>query len=82
MERRDFLKIALGATAGAAILAAVTAQAAPLAPHPLVEDGRLPATQDAHPAVTNENEVTRVSPEEVRWSRHWRHHHWRHGRRW
>jgi hypothetical protein len=78
MERRDFLKIALGATAGAAILAAVTAQAAPLAPHPLVEDGRLPATQDAHTAVTNENEVDRALPEEARYARHLHRRHWRH----
>jgi TAT (twin-arginine translocation) pathway signal sequence len=79
MERRDFLKIALGAAGGAAALAA-TAQAAPLSPHPLVEEGRQSATQDAHPAVTNENEVDRVSPEEVRWwRRRW---HPRHDRRW
>jgi hypothetical protein len=82
MERRDFLKIALGAVGGAAALAA-TAQAAPLSPHQIVEDGRrLSATQDAHPAVTNENEVDWISPEEVRWGRHWHHRHWRHGRRW
>lgn len=82
MERRDFLKIALGAVGGAAALAA-TAQAAPFSPHQIVEDGRrLSATQDAHPAVTNENEVDRISPEEVRWGRHWHHRHWRHGRRW
>jgi hypothetical protein len=68
MERRDFLKIASGAVGGAAALAA-TAQAAPLSPHQLVEDGRLSATQDAHPTVTNENEVDRVSPEGVRWGR-------------
>jgi hypothetical protein len=54
MERRDFLKIAWGAVGGVAAVAA-TAQAAPLPPRPLVEDGRLPATQDAHTAVTNEN---------------------------
>ena len=77
MERRDFLKIALGAAALAA-----TAQAALLPPHQLVEDGRLSATQDAHPAVINENEVDRVSPEEARWGRYWHHGRWRHGRRW
>jgi hypothetical protein len=81
MERRDFLKIALGAAGGAAALAA-TARAAPLSPHPLVEDGRLPATKHAHPAVTNENEVGRVSPEEVRWwRRRWRPRHDRHWHR-
>jgi hypothetical protein len=82
MERRDFLKIALGAVGGAAALAA-TARAAPLSPHQIVEDGRLSATQDAQPAVTNENEVDRVSPEEVYWRhRHWRRWHRRHWRRW
>jgi hypothetical protein len=82
MERRDFLKIALGAAGGAAALATATAQAAPLSPHHLVEDGRLSLTQDARPAVTNENEVGRVSPEEVRSNSHWRHrtrHRARHG---
>jgi hypothetical protein len=77
MERRDFLKFALGAVGGAAALAA-TAQAAPLSPHQIVENGRLSATQDAHPAVTNENEVDRVLPEEVRFARHWHRRHWRH----
>jgi hypothetical protein len=77
MERRDFLKIALGAVGGLAALAA-TAQAAPLSPRPLVEEGRLPATQDAYLAVTNENEVDRVLPEEVRFARHWHRRHWRH----
>jgi hypothetical protein len=80
MERRDFLKIGLGLAGGTAALAA-TAHAAPLSPHPLVEDRQLPATQDAHPAVTNENEVDRVSPEEVRWwRRRWHRRHWHRGR--
>jgi len=48
MERRDFLKIALAATAGAATLA-VSAQAAPLAPQPLTNDGRLPAIKTRIP---------------------------------
>ena len=48
MERREFLKIALGVVAGAAAMAA-SAQAAPLAPQPLVPDGWLPANQDAIP---------------------------------
>jgi hypothetical protein len=77
MERRDFLKIALGVTAGAATFAA-SAQAAPLVPQPLTTDGRPPAGQDAHPAVTTGDEVDRLKPEEVRWHRHWG---WR-GRHW
>jgi hypothetical protein len=80
MERRHFLKIAFGFAAGAAALAA-SVQAAPLAPHPLVEDGPLPpANPDAHPAVTTSDEVDHLKPEEVRWGRHW-HHRW-HRRHW
>ena len=92
MERRDFLKIALGVVAGAATMA-VSAQAAPLVPQPLVPDGGLPAYQDAYPAVTSGDEVDRLTPQEVRWGhghhggwghghhhgwghRHWGHRHW------
>ena len=87
MERRDFLKFALGVVAGAAAVAA-SAQAAPLLPQPLGPDARLPANPDAHPAVTNEAEVDRLKPEEVRWGhgRHWgwrrRHWGWRRRRHW
>ena len=45
MERRHFLKLALGFVAGGAALAA-SAQAAPLMPAPLVDDGKLPANPD------------------------------------
>jgi hypothetical protein len=77
MERRHFLKIAFGAAAGAAALAA-SVQAAPLLPHPLEENGRLPpANEDARPALTTEDEVNRLKPEEVRWGRRWGHRrHW------
>lgn len=61
MERRDFLKIALGFVAGGAALAA-TAQAAPLMPAPLVDDGKLPANPAAQPAVTSGDEVDRLTP--------------------
>jgi hypothetical protein len=73
MERREFLKVAFGFAAGAAALAA-SAQAAPLMPQSLSEDGRLPpANEDAHPAVTTADEVDRLKPEEVRWGRRrWR----------
>jgi len=75
MERRHFLKLALGFAAGAAALAA-SAQAAPLAPQPLT-DGRLPSgTEEPRPAVTTENEVERLKPEEVRWYRRWRRRRW------
>ena len=39
MERRHFLKLAFGFAAGAVALAASAAEAAPLAPQPLTEDG-------------------------------------------
>ena len=56
MERRDFLKFALGAIAGAAAVAA-SATAAPLMPQPLDEDAKLPANPDAQPAVTSKDEA-------------------------
>jgi hypothetical protein len=85
MERRHFLKVAFGFAAGAAALAA-SAQAAPLAPQPLTEGGKLPpANEAARPAVTTEGEVESLQPEQVRWGwrrRHWgwrrRHWGWRH----
>jgi hypothetical protein len=92
MERRDFLKLALGFVAGGAALAA-GAQAAPLMPAPLEGNGKLSANPDARPAVTSGDEVGRRSPEEVRWGRgrhrgwgrrHWgrRRRHWGWRRRW
>ena len=90
MERRHFLKLAVGAAAGAAALAA-SAQAAPLAPYPLAESGHLrPANEAVQPAVTTSDEVNRLKPEEVRWHHHWHHrwhrrwhrHHWWHRHRW
>jgi hypothetical protein len=87
MERRHFLKLALGFAAGGAALAA-TAQAAPLMPAPLADDARLPGSSDAQPAVTTGDEVDRLTPDEVRWGRGrhrgWgrRHWGWRRGRHW
>jgi hypothetical protein len=82
MERRHFLKFAVGFAAGAAALAA-SAQAAPLAPLPLAKDERLsPLNENARSAVTTKDEVDRLQPEEVRWGRHW-HRHWGwHHRHW
>jgi hypothetical protein len=79
MERRHFLKVAFGfaAAAGAATLAA-SAQAAPLAPQPLVKNGLPAGNEQPHPAVTTADEVGRLKPEEIRWGRHWhRRWHWR-----
>jgi hypothetical protein len=81
MERRDFLKLALGFSAGAAALAA-SAQAAPLAPHPLLENSRLPVpNEEVRPAVATEEDVNNLKPEEVRWG-HGRHRGWGRGRHW
>jgi hypothetical protein len=80
MERRHFLKLTFGFVAGATALA-VSANAAPLAPNPFPEAGRLPpANSDVHSAVTTADEVDRLKPEQVRWGHHW-HRHW-HRRHW
>jgi hypothetical protein len=80
MERRHFLKFAFGFAAGAAALAA-SVQAAPLAPHPLATDQRLPLSNEGvRPAVTTEDEVNSLKPEQVRWGHHW-HRRW-HRRHW
>ena len=76
MERRHFLKLALGMAAGATALA-TGVEAAPLAPHSLAADGRhLGAGEDVRPAVTTADEVNRLKPEQVRWGRHWHRRHW------
>lgn len=92
MERRHFLKLAIGITAAAAgaTALAATAQAAPLTPQPLAGGGQVPANPDTHPAVTSGDEVDRLQPQEVRWGHHWGHHrhwgwrrrHWGWHRRW
>jgi hypothetical protein len=79
MERRHFLKLAVGVAAGAATIA-VSAQAAPLVPQPLAKDEQqLPrGSAELQPAVTTADEVSRLKPEEVHW--HWHRYHWH--RRW
>ena len=83
MERRHFLKLAVGVAAGAAALAA-SAQAAPLSPQPITRNDRLPgANEDVHTAVTSEAEVEHLKPEQVRWRHHGHGHHWGwHHRHW
>jgi hypothetical protein len=85
MERRDFLKLAVGLAAGTAALA-TAAQAAPMMVPPLIRDGRLPpGKQDVTPAVTSEAEVENLRPEQVRWGHHghWHRRHWGwHRRHW
>lgn len=83
MERRHFLKLAFGFAAGATALAA-GAEAAPLMPQAPVENGPLPPSKEgAQPAVTDKNEVERLTPDEVRWGRRrgWGRRRWRWRRR-
>ena len=77
MERRNFLKLAIGVAAGAATFA-VAAQAAPLAPQPLNGSAGVPgANADIRPAVTSSEEIAQMKPEQVRWGHgHWHHRHW------
>jgi hypothetical protein len=86
MERRHFLKLSLGFIAGASVLAA-GAEAAPLPPVPPEGEGHAPKPGErAEPAVTTQEDVDRLAPEEVRWRRHWgwrrRHWGWRRRRFW
>jgi hypothetical protein len=81
MERREFLKIAVGMAAGVTAFAA-TAQAAPLMPQPLSEDAKLPQNP-AQPAVTSNDEADRLQPQEARWGHgHGHHRGWGRGRHW
>lgn len=85
MERRNFLKLAFGAAAGAAAFTAA-AQAAPLTPQPIDGPAGAPgANADIHPAVTSTEEAAQLKPEQVRWHGHghWHHRHWGwHHRHW
>jgi hypothetical protein len=52
-------------------------------PQPLNEDAKLPHNPDAQPAVTSDDEVDRLQPEEVRWGRRgWGHRRWGYRRHW
>jgi hypothetical protein len=87
MERRYFLALAIGITAGAAALTG-SADAAPLTPASSVQLVA-PRVQAVEPAVVSQNEVDQLKPQEVRWGHHWHRHggwhrHWgwhRHGHR-
>ncbi|WBL75884.1 twin-arginine translocation signal domain-containing protein [Bradyrhizobium xenonodulans] len=79
MERRNFLKLALGVTAGAAAFATTAAQAAPLSPQPAGGPARMPeGNLEARPAVTTSEETAQLKPEQVHWHGHRRHWGWRH----
>jgi hypothetical protein len=87
MERRHFLKLTFGFIAGASALAAgaVGAEAAPLPPVTPEGQGPVPRRGEAEPAVTTQDDVDHLTPEQVRWHRHWgyrRHWGWRRRRFW
>ncbi|WP_284417862.1 MULTISPECIES: hypothetical protein [unclassified Bradyrhizobium] len=82
MERRTFLKLALGvgcAGIASTVLRATGAVAAPLAPSPLNEAAAKNDGLDR--AVTSQNEADRLAPEQVRGGHHGHHghHHGHHG---
>ncbi len=76
MERRDFLKLAFGAAAGATALA-VSAQAAPLSPmSPQPDLAPSRSGEQAEPAVVTQADVDHLKPEEVHWRHRWHRRHW------
>jgi hypothetical protein len=87
MERRHFLKLAFGFVAGATVLAA-SAKAAPLPPIGAQPGLVPPHGEAAEPAVTTQDDVDHLAPQEVRWGRggrggrHWGGRHWGRRRHW
>jgi hypothetical protein len=83
MERREFLKLALGFTAAAGAIAATaaTAQAAPMLP-PSRDFTSGPKDQlTAEPAIATQDAFDAMQPEQVQWGwrrrRRWRRYYWR-----
>jgi hypothetical protein len=70
MERRHFLKITFGFVAGASVLAA-GAEAAPLPPVTPEGQGPAPRRGEAERAITTQDDVDRLAPDQVRWRRRW-----------
>ncbi|HEV7409019.1 MAG TPA: hypothetical protein VGO01_11085 [Bradyrhizobium sp.] len=87
MERRRFLKLTFGFVAGAAVLAA-GAEAAPLPPVTPEGQGLAPQPAErAEPAITTQDDVDHLAPDQVRWRRRWGYRRrrfwgWRRRRRW
>jgi hypothetical protein len=74
MERRRFLRLALG-VAGSTAALAVSARAAPLVPLRLLKNGPRPRSDgETRPAVSATDEVEQLKPEEIHWRRHRRWH--------
>ena len=71
MERRHFLKLTFGFIAGASALAA-GAEAAPLPPVSPEGQGLVPQRgEPVEPAIATQDDVDRLTPEQVRWRRRW-----------
>jgi hypothetical protein len=70
MERRHFLKLTFGFIAGASALAA-GAEAAPLPPVTPEGQGLVPRRGEAEPAIATQDDVDRLTPDQVRWRRRW-----------
>ncbi|HZY12953.1 MAG TPA: twin-arginine translocation signal domain-containing protein [Beijerinckiaceae bacterium] len=79
MDRRGFLKVALGVTGAAAALASLPAQAIPMARMP--QTGPLPGEAPAA-AIATPEDIADAKVENVYWGwrrrRYWRHRYWRH----
>src|SRR3954465_5337423 len=79
MDRRGFLKVALGVTGAAAALASLPAQAIPMARMPQTgpQTGEAPAA-----AIATPEDIADAKEENVYWGwrrrRYWRHRYWRH----
>ena len=74
MERRHFLKLTFGFIAGASALAAgvMHTEAAPLPPVPPEGQGLVPQRGErAEPAIATQDDVDRLTPDQVRWRRRW-----------
>jgi len=81
MERRNFLKLALGIgcmAAAGAVFRATESEAAPLLPSGLAGRAHSSRDGDAQHAVTSPEEAERIAPDQVRWGHHG-HGHWHHG---
>lgn len=87
MERREFLKLALGFTAAAGVIAvtAATAQAAPMLPQAtnMVPPAGPKDAPAAEPAIATQDDIDSMQPEQVQWGwrrrRYWRRRYWRPG---
>ena len=79
MDRRGFLKMALGVTGAAAALASLPAEAMPMAPMPQigVKPGEAPAA-----AIATPDDIAEAKVENIYWGwrrrRYWRRRYWRH----